>query len=316
MGAVCGPVVGGSGGGCGGASYMASSPDSTKLYVQVGYANKVAVVDTATNTVVATAPGGSGPGLVVSHNGQRLYEMNLYNLGLTVVDIASMSILTNFFPPTCSTPEGIGISPDDTRLVVPCLGNKTAVVLDTAGFATIGTIDFAGLQNSPSVAFTPDSAYVYLAACCVFPPTGNVVVAQNSTGAVVNRITVSVDNDLVIGGRPPSVAQIQPPVNANGTSVFNASRGVIPVKFTLTSSGNPTCALPPATIAIVRMAGNTTQPVNQQDFEMPSDSGINFRVDGCQYVYNVGASGLGAGNYLVQIKINGSVVGTGTFGLR
>src|SRR5205085_1535286 len=39
-------------------------------------------------------------------------------------------------------------------------------------------------------------------------------------------------------------ALVRPPINADGTSVFSARRGVVPAKFTLTESGAPTCVLP------------------------------------------------------------------------
>jgi hypothetical protein len=55
--------------------------------------------------------------------------------------------------------------------------------------------------------------------------------------------------------RPTYVAQIQQPINAGGSSVFNVRRGVVPVKFSLTFNGNPTCDLPSATIAVTRTAG-------------------------------------------------------------
>ena len=35
---------------------------------------------------------------------------------------------------------------------------------------------------------------------------------------------------------PSYAAQIQPPINADGTSVFSSRRGVVPVKFTLTEA--------------------------------------------------------------------------------
>jgi hypothetical protein len=113
-------------------------------------------------------------------------------------------------------------------------------------------------------------------------------------------------------------AAIQPPINANGSSVFNAKRGVVPVKFTLAVNGTSTCQLPPATISLSRTAGGTLGTINESDFLQPSDTGSNFRVDtaACQYVYNLGSSSLGAGTYLVQINMGGGAVGTGTFSLK
>jgi hypothetical protein len=50
-------------------------------------------------------------------------------------------------------------------------------------------------------------------------------------------------------------AQIQQPINLDGSSVFSVKRGVVPVKFTLTLNGVATCELPPATISLIRTAG-------------------------------------------------------------
>ena len=111
-------------------------------------------------------------------------------------------------------------------------------------------------------------------------------------------------------------AQIQQPIDADGTSVFNVKRGVIPVKFTLTLNGVATCALPPATIAVTRTAGGTIGPVGESVYSGPADNGSNFRIDSCQYVYNLSASALGVGTYRVDIIINTQVVGTASFGFR
>jgi hypothetical protein len=98
--------------------------------------------------------------------------------------------------------------------------------------------------------------------------------------------------------------------------VFTLKRGVVPVKFTLTDFGSPTCALPPATIAVTRTAGATTGGVNESVYIMAADSGSNFKIAGCQYEYNLNSSGLGAGTYRVDIKINNQVVGSAVFQLK
>jgi hypothetical protein len=88
------------------------------------------------------------------------------------------------------------------------------------------------------------------------------------------------------------------------------------VKFTLTQNGTSTCALPPATIALTRTAGGTIGAVNESVYSMSADSGSNFRIDGCQYVYNLSASALGVGTYRIDITINGQVVGSAIFKLK
>ena len=98
--------------------------------------------------------------------------------------------------------------------------------------------------------------------------------------------------------------------------MFGAKRGVVPVKFTLTQDGVATCALPPATIALTRTAGGTIGAIDELVYTGSADTGSNFRIDSCQYVYNLSASALGVGTYRVDIKINGQVVGSGIFQLK
>ena len=115
---------------------------------------------------------------------------------------------------------------------------------------------------------------------------------------------------------PSYAAQIQQPINANGTSIFSVRRGVVPVKFTLTDDGRSTCTLPPATIAVTRTAGGTTGAINESVYSGSADNGSNFRIVGCQYVYNLNSNALGVGTYRVDAKINGTVVGSATFQLK
>ena len=88
------------------------------------------------------------------------------------------------------------------------------------------------------------------------------------------------------------------------------------MKFTLTLNGVATCALPPATIALTRTAGGAMGPVDEEIYIGSADNGSNFRIDSCQYVYNLAASALGVGTYRVDIMINSNVVGSATFALR
>jgi len=111
-------------------------------------------------------------------------------------------------------------------------------------------------------------------------------------------------------------AQVQAPINADGSSVFNARRGVVPVKFRLTCNGVSTCDLPPATIAVTRTAGGVIGTVNESVYSSQADSGPNFRTLDCQYHYNLNSGALGVGTYRVDILIDGQVVGSATFQLR
>jgi hypothetical protein len=88
------------------------------------------------------------------------------------------------------------------------------------------------------------------------------------------------------------------------------------VKFTLTENGTPTCTLPSATIAVTRTAGGVTGQVNESIYSGNADTGSNFRIDNCQYVYNLNSRALGVGIYRVDVLIDGQIVGSATFELR
>jgi hypothetical protein len=115
---------------------------------------------------------------------------------------------------------------------------------------------------------------------------------------------------------PSYAGQVQPPINADGTSAFNVRRGVVPVRFTLTVGGVATCDLPPAAIAVTRTAGGVIGEVNESVYSGNADTGSNFRIDSCQYVYNLNSRALGAGTYRVDILIDGQVVGSAVFALQ
>jgi hypothetical protein len=115
---------------------------------------------------------------------------------------------------------------------------------------------------------------------------------------------------------PAYAAQVQPPINSDGSSTFNVRRGVVPVKFNLTLGGVATCDLPPATIAVTRTAGGVIGQINESDYSGNADTGSNFRIDSCQYVYNLNSRALGVGTYRVDILIDGQVVGSAVFGLN
>lgn len=102
----------------------------------------------------------------------------------------------------------------------------------------------------------------------------------------------------------------------DGTRVFSARGGVVPSNFTLTKGGVVTCALPQATIVVTRTAGGTIGEIDESIYNGPGDRSSNFRIDSCQYIYNLGANALGAGTYRLDLKINNQVVGSAVLQLK
>jgi hypothetical protein len=56
--------------------------------------------------------------------------------------------------------------------------------------------------------------------------------------------------------------------------------------------------------------GGTTGAVDESVYTGSADTGSNFRISSCQYIYNLSADALGVGTYRVDIKINDTVVGS------
>ena len=69
------------------------------------------------------------------------------------------------------------------------------------------------------------------------------------------------------------------------------------------------------TVTIFGVAIKNGGIANEAVYSGSADTGSNFRIDGCQYIYNLSASALGAITYQLDIQINGQVVGSGIFQL-
>ena len=140
-------------------------------------------------------------------------------------------------------------------------------------------------------------------------------VAINDGGQIAGNGNCSGQNHAVLL-TPIYKALVRPPINADGSSVFKAKRGVVPVKFTLTQYDVRTCTLPPATITLTRASGGTLASVDERIYSTPGDSGSNFRIAGCHYIYRLAAHSLVVGVYRVDISINGIFVGHAVFALE
>jgi WD40 repeat protein len=210
----------------------------------------------------------------------------------------------------------------------PTTGMWTATgSLNTARYAFAWTL----LPNGQVLATGGVDLALYLASAELYDPaTGTWTLTSSMNTARVAPATLLPNGKVLVagGGNASGIlssaelyeslyaAQVQQPINADGTSAFNVRRGVVPVKFTLTLNGVATCQLPSATIAATRTAGGTIGQVNESVYSGAADSGSNFRIDGCQYVYNLNSSALGVGTYRIDIKINGQVVGSAVFQLK
>jgi hypothetical protein len=113
-------------------------------------------------------------------------------------------------------------------------------------------------------------------------------------------------------------ATVQQPIDEDGSSVFNAHRGVVPVRFAVTARGVRVCDPLVATIAVTRTSGGTPGPINEGDYVTPADEGSSLGVNQqCEHSYNLGVDALGPGTYHVEILQYGrKLIGSADFSLR
>jgi hypothetical protein len=107
-------------------------------------------------------------------------------------------------------------------------------------------------------------------------------------------------------GVEPSVSRVKIP-----GSILNPTRCDV-VKFVSRVSSECSFAAPQRST----VGGPPKSSISVKSPPIKNDTGSNFRISSCQYLYNLSASALGVGTYRVDIKINGTVVGSGIFQLK
>ncbi|PYX60268.1 MAG: hypothetical protein DMG76_03360, partial [Acidobacteria bacterium] len=90
---------------------VAITPDGTRAYVTINFPNNVvAVIDTATNTVLATIPVGVGPiGVAITPDGARAYVTNDDSNTVSVIDTATNTLVATV--PVGVRPVAVAITP-------------------------------------------------------------------------------------------------------------------------------------------------------------------------------------------------------------
>jgi YVTN family beta-propeller protein len=297
---------------------VAVHPLGTYVYVTNFMAGTMSIVATASNTVVGTVTVGATPYAV----GQFVGFVNP-GLGL-------------------NTPPGTNVTAQPRDSVTGTNPVKVTYPSVSQGGNTTLTTSASGPPPPAGFSLGDPATYYDVTTTASFSGPVTVCITYNPgqyadpsslhllhyEGNAWTDVTTSHDTtNHVICGQVSSLslfvlaewtlaAQIQQPISADGSSTFNATRGVVPVKFTLASGGVPTCALPPATIALTRTGGPSPGPVDEAVYMMAADVGSNFRITDCQYLYNLAAKALGPGSYVVTIKFNGITTGSARFDLK
>ncbi|HLM24430.1 MAG TPA: YncE family protein, partial [Pyrinomonadaceae bacterium] len=149
-----------------------------RAYVTNTQCGTVAVIDTVTNTVVATVPVGIGPfGVAITPDGMRAYVANLGGT-VSVIDTVTNTVIATV--PVGDSPRGVAITPDGARVYVANAGSTSLSVIDTGTNTVVDTV-LVGLR-SLAVAITPDGSRLYVA------NDETITIIDTATGMVVSTI--------------------------------------------------------------------------------------------------------------------------------
>jgi YVTN family beta-propeller protein len=169
------------------------------------------MIDTATNTVVATiSAGGNAGGLAITPDGSRIYLGNSNTV--SVVDSRTHAVVATVPVSGGSSITAMAITPDGARAYVasPGFGGNLSVI-DTHTNTVVASIP----RGDPyDVAFTPDSRLAYVA-----NNDGSVSAIDTGTNAVVATVTGV--------GRPYRIAVTPDGTRAYATDFLNGEVWVI-----------------------------------------------------------------------------------------
>jgi YVTN family beta-propeller protein len=158
------------------------APDGKRAYVSLSDLGSdssrgaVGVIDTGSNTLVATVAVGILPGgVVVAPDGRHAYVPNIQQGGVvSVIDTATNAVVDNITVsvPT-SRPLEAAITPDGRELYVaisdasPSDQQGAVTVVDTAQRAVTANVALTPCEDPAATVITPDGRFVALESCHV-----------------------------------------------------------------------------------------------------------------------------------------------------
>jgi YVTN family beta-propeller protein len=194
-----------------GFALLPAAANAQNAYITNNDDNTVSVIDTASDTVIATIPVTPRPGgVAVTPDGSRAFvtgDDGNYNT-VSVIDTASNTVTAAI---TVGSGRGVAITPDSTKAYVSNFIDNTISVIDTASDTVIATIPVA--PRPTGVAVTQDGTKAYIAtessAISVIDTASNMVTATITLGSgVSNDLAVTPDGsklyvtgDVSGGGR-------------------------------------------------------------------------------------------------------------------
>ncbi len=181
----------------------------------------VSVIDTATNTIVATVPAvGIGPyGVAVLTASNRAYVANSGSSTVAVINTISNTVVTSI--PLSSSPRGVAVSPDGSRVfVTPNSGTLAVSVINTSTNTVTATIPIG--NSARGIVVNPAGTLVYVA----INGGQSIAVIDTSTDTVVNSIGTPGVGPYGIATNSTGTRLYVTERNNNSVSMFDISTGI------------------------------------------------------------------------------------------
>jgi YVTN family beta-propeller protein len=162
--------------------------------------NTISVIDTLTDTVVATVAVGNDPvGVAVNPAGTRVYVTNRTSSNVSVIDTSTDTVVATVA--VGSGPFGVAVNPAGTRVYITNSGSNNVSVIDTSTDTVVAAVAVG--VYPVGVAVNPAGTRVYVTNY-----------ASNNV-SVIDTLTDTVVATVAVGTYPFGVA-----VNPAGTRVY------------------------------------------------------------------------------------------------
>ena len=267
-------------------------------YIPNAGSDNVSVVDTSTNTIIATIAVGANPvGSAVTPDGNKAYITNGWSGTVSVIDTSSNSVAATIT--VGSNAQGVALTPNGAKAYATSSLPSSVSVIDTASDTVIASISIPNSGHPHGVAFTPDGTLAYI----TDDANGVVLVVDTAT----NTIITGADYPITVGSSPEGVG-ITPDgtkayvANTGGTTVSVIDIASHTVTTTITVGGQPTgvSITPDGTKAYVTNQLGTSNSVSVIDVATDTVSktvavgsnpvGVSVTPDGAAaYVANYGS---------------------------
>ncbi|GAA3072562.1 hypothetical protein GCM10010464_40830 [Pseudonocardia yunnanensis] len=214
--------------------FAAVSPNGRLLYVANGDAKELNVLDTTTNTKLATVPIPAGPPqfLTFSPDGGRLY-VSIFDVSGAGSEIAVLDTSTNQVlgqVPVAGQPYRPAVTADGRGLIVPVHNPESVWTIDTVSLKVTGQTP---VPPDPSwVELSPDGRKAYV----VNRGANLITVLDPASGKITGQVPVgAAPNAVAVNPRQPLLAV----VNFNGNSVTLLDAGTDTVTTTIPVGQHP-----------------------------------------------------------------------------